>query len=65
MIAFKEGHHDELGKFSSGPLQHEVITLTYEHPSSENHSERKFQDKISPYEKSLDKPEEEFIEFNN
>ena len=61
MIEFKEEHHDDSRNFSSGPLQHEVINITSEHPYSEYHFERKPQDKISPYEKSIDKTEEELI----
>ena len=58
LIDIKEEHQDELRKFSSVPIQSEVITLTSEHPSSEDYSENNFEDKISPSEKSLDKPEE-------
>ena len=39
---FKEEHHDELIKFSSGPTQNEVLTITSENPSSEDHFESKF-----------------------
>ena len=55
MIEFKVKHHDELRHFSSIPIQDEVITITYEHPSSEVYSERKFQANISPSGKSLKK----------
>ena len=54
-IEFKEEHHDELRNFSSGPIQNEFLTLISEHPSSENHFERKLQANISPSEKSLEK----------
>ena len=47
LIDSKEEHHDELRKFSSGPIQNEVLTINFEHPSSEDHFERKFQDNIS------------------
>ena len=62
MVEFKEEQHDELRKFSSGPIQNEVLTLTSEYPSSADHFGSKFQAKISPYEKSLEKQEEELIE---
>ena len=45
-------------------FQNEVLTITYEHPSSEYNFERKFQDKISPYNHIFGQPEEELIEFN-
>ena len=40
-----------------------MITINYEHPSSEDHFEREFQDKIYPLDQSYEKQEEEFIEF--
>ena len=40
-----------------------MLTLIYEYPSSGYHFENNFQDKISPSEKSLEKPEEELISF--
>ena len=43
MIEFKEKHHDELRKFSSGPIQNEVLTITSEPTYYEDHFERKFQ----------------------
>ena len=55
LIDLKEEHHDELRNFSSGPIQNEFLTLISEHPSSENHFERKLQANISPSEKSLEK----------
>ena len=63
MIYFKEEHHDELIKFSSGPIQNEVLTINSEHPSSADHFERKYQAKIYPYDQSFEKQEEELIEF--
>ena len=38
-----------------------MLALTYEHTSSEDHFDSKFQANISPYEKSLKNPEEELI----
>ena len=55
---FKEEHHDKLIKFSSGPIQNEVLAITSEHPSSEDDFERKFQDKIPPSNKSFEQPED-------
>ena len=63
MIELKEEHHTYLRKFSSVPIQSEVPTLTSEHPSSEDHFERKPQDKISPSEKIIEKSEEELTPF--
>ena len=40
-----------------------MLNITSENPSSERNFERKFQDKISPSNKSFEQPEEEFIEF--
>ena len=54
-IEFKGEHHDALRKYSSGPIQNEVLTLTSEHPYSADHFERKSQDKISPYDQSFEK----------
>ena len=45
-------------------IQNEVITITYEHPSYEYNFERKFQDKISPYNQRFEQIEELLIEFN-
>ena len=45
------------------PIQNEVLTINYEHPSSEDQFERKFQDKIYPSDNSFEKQEEEFTEF--
>ena len=50
-------------KFSSGPIQNKVLTITSEHPSSEDHFERNFQGNISSSNQSLEQPEEELIEF--
>ena len=44
--------------------KNEVLTITSEHPYSEDKFERKFQDMISPYNQSFEQPEEELIEFN-
>ena len=63
MIKFKEKYHDESRKFSSGPIQHEVLTITSEHKSSEDNFERKLQAKISPSDQSIKKLEEELINF--
>ena len=54
----KEEHHAELRHFSSGPSQNEVITITSEYPSSEDHFKRKFQEMIYPSNQSFEKPEE-------
>ena len=54
MIEFKEKHHDELRKFSSGPIQNKVFTLTYEHPYSADHFESKLQANISPSDQSFE-----------
>ena len=40
-----------------------MLTITSEHPSSENHFERKFQAKIYPSDQSFEKKQEELIEF--
>ena len=58
MIEFKEEHHDALRKSSAGPIQNEVLTLTSKDPYSVDHFESKFQDKISPSDKSFEKQEE-------
>ena len=58
LIEFNEEHHDELIKSSSVPIQHELLTLNSEHPSSEDHSKICFQDKIYPSDKSFEKQEE-------
>ena len=39
-------HKEKITEISSGLIQHEVTTITYEHPSSKYHFERKFQDNI-------------------
>ena len=44
-------------------IQNEVLTINYEHPSTEYNFERKSQDKISPSNQSFEKPEEELIYF--
>ena len=44
--------------FSSVPIQTEMLTLTYEHPSSAYHFGRKPQANISPSDQSIEKPEE-------
>ena len=46
---------------SSGPTENEVITITSEHSSSEDHFEIKFQANISPSDQSVEKQEEELI----
>ena len=42
-------------------IQNEVLTITSEHPYSEDQFESKSQDKISPYNKNFEQPEEELI----
>ena len=54
LIDLKEEHHDELRKFSSVPIQTEVLTLTSEHISYADQFERKSQANISPSEQSLE-----------
>ena len=44
-------------KFSSEHIKNEVLTLTYEQPSSEDSFERKFQAKISPSNQTFEQPE--------
>ena len=61
---FKEEHYDGLRKFSSGPIQNEVLTITSEHPSYENRFEWKFKDNIFLSNQILEKPEEELIKLN-
>ena len=63
LIELKEEHHDELRKFSSGHIQNEILTINSEHPSSADHFERKFQDKISSSNQSSEQPEEELTPF--
>ena len=63
MTEFKEEHHVELRKFSSGPIKNEVLTVNSEHPSSADHFERKFQAKIYPSDQSFEKQEEDLIYF--
>ena len=63
MIEFKEKHHNELRKFSSGPIQNEVLNIKSELPSSEYNFERKFQVKLSPYNQKFEQPKEEWIEI--
>ena len=63
MIEFKEEYHYKLRKFSSGPIQNEVLNISYEHPSSAYHFERKYQAKISPSDQSFENEEEELMEF--
>ena len=57
LIYFKEEHHDELRKFSSGPIQNEWLTLTSEHLSSTYHFERKSKVKIYPSDQSFENKE--------
>ena len=49
--------------FSSEHIQNKVLTITSEHPSSEDHFERKFQAKIYPSDQSDEKQEEKLIQF--
>ena len=44
-------------------IKNEVLTITSEHPYSENHFEKKIQYNISPSDQSFEKQEEELIEF--
>ena len=55
--------HDVLKKSSSEPIKNEVLTITSEHPSSEDQFERKFQAKVSTYDQIFEKQEEELKEF--
>ena len=64
MIKFKVKHHDELRKYSSGPIQNEVLTIISEHPYPEDQFERTFQAKIYPSDQSSEKQEECIIELN-
>ena len=48
--------------FSSTHIENEVLTITYEHPYSDYHCERRFQANISPSDQSLEKQEEELID---
>ena len=45
-------------KFSSGPIQNEVLTINSEHPYSKYQFERKFQGNRYPYNQSFEQPEE-------
>ena len=63
MIKFKEKHHDELRKSSSGPTQNELITITSKDPHSEYHFERKFNPIFLHLIELLNKPEEELMDF--
>ena len=53
----------ELWSEQSENIQNEVCNITSEHPSYEYKFERNFQDKISKYNQSFEKLEEELIEF--
>ena len=44
--------------FSSEHIQNEVLIINYEHPYYEDHFEKEFQHKISPYNQSFEQPEE-------
>ena len=63
MIDFKEEHHGELRKFSSGTIQNEVITIISEHPYSADHFESNLQTRVIHLIKIL-KNEESLIESN-
>ena len=52
-IDFKEEHHNTFRKYSSGPIQNEVITLTSEHLSSEDHFEKNSKTRFLHIIKSL------------
>ena len=59
----REDLHEKSNMFSSEHIQNEVLTLTFEHPSSADKFERKSQSKISPSDQSIEKPKAELIEF--
>ena len=63
MIEFKEEKNYGLRKISSGPIKNEVLTINSEHPSSEDHFERRLQANISPFGQSFENQEEKFIDF--
>ena len=44
--------------FSSEHIQNEVITINYEHPSSEDQFDIKFQDNTYPSNQNFEQPEE-------
>ena len=46
LIKFKYIYHDKLRKSSSGTIQNEVLTITSEHPYSDDNFERKLQANI-------------------
>ena len=54
---FKEEHHDKLKKFSSGPNQNDVLTVTSEHPSYKDDVESELQDMTSPYNQIFKQPD--------
>ena len=47
--------------FSSKPIKNVVLNINCEHPSSEDHFERKFQANIYPSNKSFEQMEEELV----
>ena len=53
----------ESNMISSEHIQIEVLNITSEHPSSEDHFERKSQAKISPSDQIFEKQEEQLIYF--
>ena len=63
MEHMREELKEKSNMLSSEHIQNKVLTLTFEHPSSVNQFERKFQAKISPYGRSFENQEEELIEF--
>ena len=53
----------ELLSKQSEIIQNEVLTITSENPSSEDHFDRKFQDNIYPSNQIFEQPEEKLTEF--
>ena len=63
MIYFKGKQYMEPSMFSSERIKNEVLTITSEHPSSEDNFESKSRANISPFDQIYYQPEEELIEF--
>ena len=53
----------DISSQQSETIQNEVLTITYEHPYSEDKFERKFQENIPPYNQIFKQTEEELIAF--
>ena len=60
----REDLEDKSTFSSSEHIENKVLTITYEHPSSEYHFKIKSQSKISLSGQSFEKQEEELIVFN-